>query len=156
MSRIFPVRTAARAVIIHEGRLLTVKMRDRDGPFYVLPGGGQRSGETLPETLKRECMEEIGVLVVVEELLYVREYIGRNHNFKHRHANFHQLESVFRCSIADPSKVCVGKEQDMRQIGIEWIPLEELESSRFFPQAIVGFFRDGNIHVPRHYLGDVN
>ena len=151
-----PIRNAARAIIIHEGRLVTVKMRDRAGPFYILPGGGQNPGETLPVTLKRECLEEIGVEVTVRELLYVREYIGKNHDFRHRHANFHQLESVFRCTIADPAKVCLGCGQDHRQIDVAWIELGHLPNIRFFPKAIIPFFRDGDIHVPRNYLGDVN
>jgi 8-oxo-dGTP pyrophosphatase MutT (NUDIX family) len=58
-----------RAVIIHEGRLLTVKMCDRSGVFYILPGGGQVAARPIAVTLRRECMEEIGVDVTVHELL---------------------------------------------------------------------------------------
>ncbi len=150
------IRNAARAVIIHEGRLLTVKMCDRSGVFYILPGGGQVGGETLPVTLRRECMEEIGVDVTVHELLYVREYIGKNHDFRHRHANFHQLESVFRCTVADPTKVCVGCGQDHRQVDVAWIPLADLPSTRFYPKSIIPFFQDGRCTPTQCYLGDVN
>lgn len=150
------VRNAARAVILHNGRLLTVKMRDGEGPFYLLPGGGQRMGETLIETLKRECMEEIAVEVDVGELLFVREYIGRNHIFRGRHANFHQLECVFRCTVADPDACCVGEGSDNRQIGIYWASLSDLPRMRFFPKAIIPFFSEGDIRPSKGYLGDVN
>jgi hypothetical protein len=36
------VRTAARAVVVRDGRLLAITMRDNEGDFYILPGGGQR------------------------------------------------------------------------------------------------------------------
>ena len=38
------VRIAARAVIIRDGRLLTVRVRTDEGEFLVLPGGGQEHG----------------------------------------------------------------------------------------------------------------
>jgi len=131
-------------------------MKDRDGVFYILPGGGQKAGETFHDTLKRECMEEIGVNIRIGEFLFVREYIGRNHVFHYRHANFHQVESVFRCYVDDIGSVRVGDEQDMRQIGVEWLPLETLGNTRFFPKVVASFFKDGDIVVPQHYLGDVN
>jgi ADP-ribose pyrophosphatase YjhB (NUDIX family) len=136
--------------------MLAVKMKDRDGVFYILPGGGQNAGETFHDALKRECMEEIGVKIHIGEFLFVREYIGRNHIFRYRHANFHQVEAVFRCNIDDVNAVRVGDVQDMRQIGVEWLPLDKLESVRFFPKVLASFIKDGEIDVPRHYLGDVN
>jgi len=150
------IRTAVRAVIIRDGTLLAVKMKDRDGVFYILPGGGQKAGETFFDTLKRECMEEIGVNIRIGDFLFVREYIGRNHIFRYRHSNFHQVEAVFRCFVEDVNEVRVGDEQDMRQIGVEWLPLDTLGDVRFFPKVLASFFKDGEIDVPRHYLGDVN
>ena len=99
------IRTAARALIILEQQVLAIKMRDRTGVFYILPGGGQRHGETLREGLERECLEEIGTHVEVGELLYVREYIGKNHEFRNSHHAFHQVENVFRCALPDPDGI---------------------------------------------------
>ena len=75
------VRTAARALIVRDGKLLTTLMHDGNGDFYILPGGGQRHGEALAHTVARECREELGVEVEVGALAYVRDYIGRNHDF---------------------------------------------------------------------------
>jgi len=72
-----PIRNSAKAIIIKDGKLLTTKNQSRTGIFFILPGGGQEFGETLHETLERECREEIGCKVEVSELLWIREYRGR-------------------------------------------------------------------------------
>ena len=150
------IRTAARALIILDQKVLAIKMRDRTGIFYILPGGGQTHGETLRECLERECLEEIGTKVDVGELLYVREYIGKNHEFHKSHSAFHQVENVFRCSLKDPNGVGPGTEYDKKQIGVEWIPIEDLPGRRFLPEVIKPFFKDGNFDSGTNYLGDVN
>jgi ADP-ribose pyrophosphatase YjhB (NUDIX family) len=151
-----PIRTAARALIILEGKLLAIKMRDKSGVFYILPGGGQRHGETLREGLHRECLEEIGTDVEIGELLYVREYIGKNHEFRHAHRSFHQLESVFRCTLPSPDRIGPGTELDKKQIGVEWIPLRDLKNRRFLPDVIKPFFTEDGFEPSSNYLGDVN
>ncbi|KAF0095040.1 MAG: NUDIX hydrolase [Puniceicoccaceae bacterium 5H] len=156
MSRIKQIRSAARAVIIHDGKLLATKMRDWRGVYYILPGGGQQPGETLEDAVKRECLEEVGVEVEVDRLLYVREYIGRNHRFSKSHSGFHQLEHVFRCHITDPHAVCIGHECDNHQIGVAWLALENIQAVPFYPAVIKQYFTLEGIEVPTLYLGDCN
>ena len=150
------IRTAARALIILDQKVLAIKMRDRTGIFYILPGGGQKHGETLRQGLERECLEEIGTKVDIGELLYVREYIGKNHEFHKSHSAFHQVENVFRCSLTDPNGIGPGTEHDKKQVGVEWIPIEDLPERRFLPEVIKPFFKDGNFDSGTNYLGDVN
>ena len=111
-------------------------MQDKSGIFYILPGGGQNHGETLREGLMRECLEEIGTAVEVGELLYVREYIGKNHEFRRSHHAFHQVENVFRCTLPDPDGIGPGTELDKKQIGVEWIPIADLPNRRILPEGI--------------------
>jgi 8-oxo-dGTP diphosphatase len=150
------IRTAARAIVICDGKLLAVKMRDRQGVFYILPGGGQKPGETLEQTVRRECMEEVGVAVTVERLLYVREYIGRNHVFSTRHAAFHQVEHVFQCKVDNPHSVCPGSETDNLQVGVSWLALDHIQAIRFYPECLRPFLRPDGCHPPALYLGDCN
>jgi 8-oxo-dGTP pyrophosphatase MutT (NUDIX family) len=137
-------------------KVLAIKMRDRTGVFYILPGGGQRHGETLHQGLKRECLEEIGTNVDIGELLYVREYIGKNHEFRNSHSAFHQVENVFRCTLPTPDGIGPGTELDKKQIGVEWIPLADLPNRRFLPDVIKPFFQNGDFIPNSPYLGDVN
>jgi len=150
------IRSAARAVIICDGCLLATKMRDQGGVYYILPGGGQLPGETMENTVIRECLEEVGVKVKVNRLLYVREYIGKNHNFSKRHAAFHQIEHVFQCEVEDPTKACPGSETDNHQIGVNWLSLEALPKIRFYPEAIKDCFTDKDFEFKNVYLGDCN
>ena len=150
------IRTAARALIIHEQKLLAIKMRDRSGIFYLLPGGGQNHGETLKEGLQRECLEEIGTEVEIGELLYVREYIGKNHQFRNAHRAFHQVENVFRCTLPRPEEIGPGSELDKKQVGIEWLPLKELPNIRLLPEVIKPYFTETGFIPGTNYIGVAN
>ncbi|MFF2089858.1 hypothetical protein [Paenibacillus sp. NPDC058174] len=45
-------RTAARAVIIKDDKLLVLRRKGVQGEFFVLPGGGQHHGESIQEHKK--------------------------------------------------------------------------------------------------------
>ena len=66
------IRSAARAIIIQNDSVLLVQMKNDNGEFFILPGGGQLHGETLVQSLERECMEELGIDVSVGRLIYTR------------------------------------------------------------------------------------
>jgi ADP-ribose pyrophosphatase YjhB (NUDIX family) len=150
------VRTAARAVVVRDGRLLAIAMRDAQGEFFILPGGGQRHGETLADTLRRETHEEIGVALEPGPVLYVREYIGKNHTFAAEHKHFHQVEVVFRCALPAGAEVQAGAERDRRQVGVAWLELAKLGDCRFFPSFLKQCVRGADLAVEPLYWGDLN
>jgi len=150
------VRTAARAVVVRDGRLLAIAMRDREGDFYILPGGGQRHGETLADTLRRETREEIGVALEPGPVLYVREYIGRNHGFADEHRHFHQVEIVFRCEAPAGAELSGGEDKDRRQVGVAWLELAKFADYRFFPSFLKKCVKQGDLVVEPVYWGDLN
>jgi ADP-ribose pyrophosphatase YjhB (NUDIX family) len=59
------VRTAVRAILRNdEGKIALV-----GETYLVLPGGGQKAGESLEDTIRREILEEIGCeITIVDEV----------------------------------------------------------------------------------------
>lgn len=55
---IFRMRSAARAVVIRDNKLLVMKRNKFGDIYYVLPGGGIDSGETPEQAVVRELQEE--------------------------------------------------------------------------------------------------
>ncbi|MEK4272044.1 MULTISPECIES: NUDIX domain-containing protein [unclassified Paenibacillus] len=150
-----PIRNSAKAVIVQDGRLLVIRLEDQYGTAYVFPGGGQEKGEELKDAVARECLEEIGQAVNVGELLHIREYIGKNHEFAEWDADIHQVEFYFACSLIDPeATVFEGSNPDDHQVAVEWIALEELSQIRLYPKTIGELLlKSGSSSI---YLGDLN
>ena len=65
------VRNAAKALIIKDGKMLAIKLKDKQDEWYIMPGGGQDVEEILPETVCREVAEELGLQVEVKDLVFV-------------------------------------------------------------------------------------
>ena len=150
------IRTAARALMIRDGKILLVKMKDHRGVFYILPGGGQKAGETLQQAVERECSEETGCKIKAGKLAYIREYIGKNHTFSKSHRRFHQLEAVFHCEIVCDQNFGLGCEHDKKQVGLTWMPLEDIPDTELYPKQVRELFKKGQIETEDLYLGDVN
>jgi 8-oxo-dGTP diphosphatase len=151
-----PIRNSAKAIIIRNERLLLTKNRDESGFFYLFPGGGQEHGEELKDAVKRECLEEIGQEVTVGELVYVREYIGKNHQFAAWDSDIHQVEFYFRCSLVsdDASAIMEGTNPDKDQVGVQWMEINHLDQIRLYPQTLIACIKNNDVDT--RYLGDVN
>lgn len=150
-----PIRNSAKAVIVQNGRLLVIRLEDQYGAAYVFPGGGQEKGEELKDAVARECLEEIGQAVTVGELLHIREYIGKNHEFAEWDADIHQVEFYFECCLKDiNTTVFEGTNPDDHQVAVEWIALEDLPSVRLYPKTIGELLLKQE--PSRIYLGDMN
>jgi 8-oxo-dGTP diphosphatase len=154
------IRNSAKAIILDHNRevLLLTKNEDEEGYFYLCPGGGQEHGETLHEALKRECIEEAGYDVEIGELLYIREYIGKNHEYSTLDHHVHQVEFYFVCDLKDADNTYKEPTNpDSHQVGIEWVDINKLKDYRLYPNEIkkdiVRYFKKEKSPV---YLGDVN
>ena len=147
------VRTSTKAIIIQNDALLVIVGKGETGEeYYYLPGGGQEKFETLEQALKRECLEEIDAKVIVGDILFVRDYIARNHEFAAFDPEFHQLDLFFECSLEPGEIPKNGSNPDTTQQGVYWLALTELERSKLYPGELKTALRSRN----RVYLGDVN
>ena len=152
-----PVRVSTKAIIIINGEILLLKHEDQDGDWYCLPGGGQENGETLKEALIRECMEEIGATVEVKDVLFIRDYIAKNHEFKDEESlNTHQIELMFECSIDENYIPFTGMNPDSTQKEVLWIELKDLSKLRFYPKEMISYLQKDIDNRVKIYLGDIN
>ena len=152
-----PVRVSGKAMILDSSRMLRSRNRDSAGDFYVVPGGGQKPGESLPDALKRECFEETGAEVEVGPIRLVRDYIGRNHEFSQWDGDVHQVEIMFECQLQSDYDPRVGHAPDVNQTGVVWLDAEELSQHRVYPAALRDILDGWGINSSGAvYLGDVN
>ena len=150
-----PIRNCAKAIIIRDRRLLTVKYVDEGGEYYALPGGGQHHGETLPEALQRECCEELGVTVQNRGLRFIREYIGKLGESSWRDAGVHQVEYLFECELLAGQEPHGGSHQDHSQVDLVWLPIDAISAYRFFPRMLTRYL--GRVYPDRiEYWGAVD
>lgn len=123
-----------------------------------MPSGGQKPGENLHQTLERECMEEVGAKITIGELLFVREYIGKNHELSAKHSHYHQIEFIFSRSVdLNRNQFENGEMPDRGQVGIAWLLTQTLLEYNFFSKAmrayIISYLNNGEAPV---YIGDIN
>jgi ADP-ribose pyrophosphatase YjhB (NUDIX family) len=85
-------RLAVRAIILRDDRLLLVNAWKGRTHLWTCPGGGVEVHQSLPEALRREVLEETGLVVEVGEPCLVNEF----HDPK---GTFHQVDIYFRSTI---------------------------------------------------------
>ncbi|WEG19239.1 NUDIX domain-containing protein (plasmid) [Alkalihalophilus pseudofirmus] len=154
------IRNSAKAIIVNSDRdkVLLTKNKDEEGFFYLCPGGGQEHGETLLEALKRECIEEVGFHIQIGELLHIREYIGKNHEYSTFDYDVHQVENYFVCELKENKINQIEPiNPDSHQVGIEWVLVNDLLEYRLYPKEIRKYIvKHFNKEKAPVYLGDVN
>ena len=121
------IRSSAKALIIKEGKMAAIKIRDAGEEWYIMPGGGQDAEETLKEAVCREVSEELGIAVECKDLLFVVEGV-------HGEA-FHRVDLIFSCEYIGnmPDAVLHG---DTNQVGIEWLDISALNLQPLYPSRL--------------------
>ena len=149
-------RYSIKAIIIKEGKLLTIIKKIDDSIFRILPGGGHEFGETIGQTVVRECEEETGLQVKVHDLLFVRDYIGKNHEFADKDKDMQQTELFFRCEVISDLNFGESMHPDTNQIGVEWIDINRLDETKLYPSALKKLIPGIGKEKLDIYLGDCN
>ena len=132
-------RLAARALIVHEDRLLLVNAYPAGrSDLWCAPGGGVEVGTSLHDNLMREVHVETGLTIVVGAPALVNE-------FHDPASGFHQVDLFFRCTITgglldaawkDPARVVTER---------RFFARAELAAIRFKPDSLPRAAWDGGI-----------
>lgn len=129
-----PIRNSAKAIVLDGERVLLNRCTSRFGEYYALPGGGQNTGETLTEAVRRELIEETGYSVkplrlsAIYERISVRPSLGDD-------GLTHKLYFIFLCAL-ESGVASKPTEHDKYQIGLEWVNIRDIPLVNLFPRAI--------------------
>ena len=122
------IRVGTRAVIFNKDNELLVEHSLRpETNWYYLPGGGVWFQEKIEDCLVREVMEETGLEVKAERLLWVRDFIE---GFPDRHG----IEMFFLATITGGKFKPI---HDTEPLEFSFINVEKLASIQFYPRSFV-------------------
>ena len=73
---------SAAALVVRNNRLLLVNHRERGRyDFWLPPGGGLEGSESIFDCAKREALEETGLTVELDRIIYVQEFVEPGYHF---------------------------------------------------------------------------
>lgn len=111
-------RKGAYLIAVNDGKIAVVKTEK--GLF--LPGGGTEENETDEETIKRECLEEIGYNCEIEKLICTAEAYQKHPSI----GPFHPVQKYYIGKLTDC--VEIKTQEDHHLI---WYDYEQLKGKLF-------------------------
>lgn len=123
------------AIIIDNGRILV--MGDKSLPYFYLPGGRVKMGETAEEAVLRECSEELDAKPEIIRPLWLNQAFFTEDV---KNIRFHELCVYFLMDISKTDILLRGNEFSVSENGrkheYKWLPFEKLEKEYFYPNFI--------------------
>ncbi len=120
------------ALIISKGRILA--MHDERSPYYYLPGGRVKLGETAEHAVIREVEEELGVTARIVRPLWLNQGFFREDVDK---LDYHELCIYFLMDVSGTDLLSRGSRFTLFEREhtheFEWLPFERLKDEYFYP-----------------------
>lgn len=122
-------RLAVRALIVRNNRLLLVNAYpEQQSDLWCPPGGGVESGQSLPDNLRREILEECGAEIDVGAPCLVNEFHDPN-------GSYHQVDIYFRATLR--SEIPEGWLDEEGVVNrFFWASPEDLKTLRHKPDSL--------------------
>ena len=120
------------AMIISEDKILA--MHDERSPYYYLPGGRVKMGETAENAVIREVQEELGVTPKILRPLWLNQAFFKEDVDR---LNYHELCIYFLMDISDTDLLTRGEKftanEGQRTHKFEWLAFDRLSEEYFYP-----------------------
>lgn len=139
-----PIRLAARAIVMHNNRLLLVNAYKGRDDLWCAPGGGAEPHQSLPENLAREVFEETGLVVTIGAPCLLNEF----HN---PHSSFHQVEVFFRCTLSKGHLDPAWQDPEAIVTHRRWVTRAEMATLTVRPKSLAAVAwqdRDAPLYDP--------
>jgi 8-oxo-dGTP diphosphatase len=144
-------RIRVSAILRWQGRMLLCRHEKGDRAYWLLPGGGVNSGESLVRALHRELSEEIGIddQLPVEGPVAIVDSIAPAHSYTTKHV----VHIIFSGDLGERSLEAVTS-RDAAVRGHRLFSVAELNDVVLHPpiQRFLARWRPGD---PVVYLGPI-
>ncbi|MCR5611710.1 MAG: NUDIX domain-containing protein [Clostridiales bacterium] len=123
------------AVILSDGKILA--MRDERSPYYYLPGGRVKLGETAEEAVLREVSEELSVEASIVRPLWLCQSFFNEDVDK---LDYHELCLYFLIDVSRTDLIGRGERFTLHEGRhthyFEWLGFSRLKDEYFYPLFI--------------------
>ena len=134
------------AIIVSDGKLLA--MHDERSPYYYLPGGRVKLGETAEQAVLREIREELEITATIARPLWLNQSFFTEDV---DHLNYHELCIYFLMDISQTDLLSKGDQFTLHERNhthdFEWLPFERLSQEYFYPV----FLKTAIFDLPDHF-----
>ena len=134
------------AVIINDNKILA--MRDERSPYFYLPGGRVKMGETAEQAILRELKEELCITAKIVRPLWLNQAFF---NEDVERINYHELCLYFLINISNTDLLSRGESfkliEKSKTLSFEWLPFKNLKNEYFYPL----FIKDEIFNMPKSF-----
>lgn len=125
----------AYGILIKDNSVLLIKKsRGAYKGMFDLPGGGIEFGEKVEDALKREFIEETGIVLDANDFIGINEYFGSYRNESNEPRELHHVGLYYKVSASFEKIKNIPDGQD--SLGAEFVDLEKLDEITISPIAL--------------------
>lgn len=127
-------KSRVAGIVINDNKVLAVKMMDN--PYFCLPGGHIKFGESSDEAVLREMEEEINCKFKINKIIAIIEnfYEKKGSRF-HEIGYYYLVDNLEKLNFNDYSRI-ENDEGILKNLEFKWISLDELHNYDFRPENI--------------------